>query len=132
MMTYLSNFIATGNPNSDNLPQWQEWSNSEDGAKVVLLDANDERALVEMSHEEVFARDVRIELGNQIAQWPLRKRLRYGIIPYMLPLAYMQLQPEQIVLDLGIHGELAWNTGYLLRLMVFSAMANGQINTRLP
>ena len=132
MMTYLSNFVLTGNPNGWDVPVWQEWSNISDGPKVVLLDADDNDAKVEMSYDEVFIQAERIALRNQIATWPLMKQIQYGLVPYMLPLIYMQLQPAQIDIDLGLFGMYTWNTGQLMRWLMVSAMASGMINAELP
>ncbi len=38
-MKYLANFARTGNPNSENLPLWFTWDNTEKKNKVILLDA---------------------------------------------------------------------------------------------
>lgn len=132
MMTYLANFAATGNPNGENLPLWEEWSNAEDGPKVALLEGNSERANIRMSYDELFIRDVRVELRNIIAEWPPVKRRRYGIVPYMLPMAYMHLLPEQFVMDLGIHGEYAWDANYMMRKILFWSMTSGMLDARMP
>ncbi len=132
MMTYLANFAATGNPNGENVPVWQEWSNDAGGPKVVLLDADDDQAAIEMTYEDIQIRDIRVELRKKIAQWPPMKRIKYGLAPYIQPMLFQQLQPEQIVIDLGILGNYEWNTGALLRKIIFSANANGMIDVELP
>lgn len=132
MITYLANFAATGNPNGENVPVWQRWSNDANGPKVVLLDADEDQATIEMSYEEIDIRDIKMELRNEIAQWPLMEQVQHGLTPYILPMAFYQLQPEQIVMDFGIFGEYPWNTGAFLRKMMFTAITSGNANTALP
>lgn len=132
MITYLANFVATGNPNGENLPQWQQWSNAQDGPKVVLLDADDDRAAVAMSYEELSVRGVRTEITNEIAEWPPTKRLKYGMVPYIQPLMFVQLQPEQIVIDRGIFGERVYDTGNLLRKIMTRLAVSGKLNVEIP
>ncbi len=128
MMAYLGNFARTGNPNGSGLPNWKEWSNSSNGPKVVMLDADEAQALVKMSHEELFISDVRAEMRDEIATWSYRNKLKYGLIPYVIPLMNMQLQPEQIVVDLGIFGEYTRDTGKLMRKLLFNALASGSLD----
>ncbi len=132
MMTYIANFAATGNPNGENVPVWQEWSNDDSGPKVVLLDADDDQATIEMSYEELDIQDIRAELRDKIAQWPPMKRMQYGIYPYIFPMVFQQLQPEQIVIDLGFFGEYPWNTGRLLRKIMYSDMAFNMMTAQQP
>lgn len=47
---YVKNFLWTGNPNDDSLPQWNNWT-SLDGQSQLILDADDEKAWAEMSDE---------------------------------------------------------------------------------
>ena len=56
VMSYTAEFLRTGNPgkgSSGDLPEWQEWSNDPGGAKCILLDADLEDTLIEMSTVEL-------------------------------------------------------------------------------
>ncbi len=132
MTTYLGNFARSGNPNGQGLPQWQQWSNASNGPKVVQLDADAEQAIVTMSNEELFIRDVRTEMRDEITTWSYKNKLAYGLVPYMLPMMSMQLQPEEIVMDLGLWGRYEWETGKLLRKMLFSMMTGGNLTGIMP
>jgi para-nitrobenzyl esterase len=50
MRAYLSNFARTGDPNSRSIrTKWQKWSNDSSGPKRLILDANNEAAVIAMS-----------------------------------------------------------------------------------
>jgi hypothetical protein len=132
MMTYLGNFARTGNPNGSGLPNWQEWSNASNGPKVMLLDASEEQALAKMSHEELFIKDVKAQLRDEIATWSYKNKLTYGLIPYVYPLMTLQLQPEQIVVDLGLFGEYTRNTGKWMRKFLFNVLSSGNFDIPTP
>ena len=50
--TYYKNFLHTGNPNGEGLPQWDNWT-SLDGTTQLIVDADDEKAWGEMSTEHI-------------------------------------------------------------------------------
>jgi para-nitrobenzyl esterase len=62
MMRYLANFAKTGNPNGCGLQVWKKWSNKEGKPKVIVFDADLDKALISMSNEEVTFADVSAEL----------------------------------------------------------------------
>lgn len=75
---------------------------------------------------------VRAELRVEIAEWPPMKRLKYGMMPYMQPMMFALLQPEQIVIDRGIFGERAYDTGNLLRKIMTNLVVSGKLNVEIP
>ena len=48
--SYYKNFLWTGNPNGNDLPQWNSWT-TPDGESQLIVDADDEHAWAEMSTE---------------------------------------------------------------------------------
>ncbi len=70
MMQYLANFAHRGNPNGCGLPVWQKWSNKEGKPKVIVFDADQNQALLEMSDEAVDMVAERAKLEEAIADWP--------------------------------------------------------------
>ncbi|GLX68175.1 carboxylesterase family protein [Paenibacillus glycanilyticus] len=55
---YLKNFMYTGNPNSKGLTEWKTWSNAKGAPKLMVLDANKEKAVVGMTKEYINESDV--------------------------------------------------------------------------
>ena len=53
MMAYTANLAHRGNPNGRDLPHWQPWSAEKGGPKVLKLDADEEKAQITMSDEEI-------------------------------------------------------------------------------
>jgi para-nitrobenzyl esterase len=52
MISYMGQFTRTGNPKGvDGFPEWTPWSNTEGKSKCILFDANDAKAIIEMSTE---------------------------------------------------------------------------------
>ena len=51
MMAYVAEFAYTGSPGDAGGVMWSPWSNTPGAMKRILLDANDEEALIEMSPE---------------------------------------------------------------------------------
>ena len=54
--TYLKNFVAKGDPNGDDLPEWNAWSAS--GQEVLNMDADLEDAKISMSSDKETAEDI--------------------------------------------------------------------------
>ena len=50
--TYYKNFMYTGDPNAEGLPQWDNWT-SLDGTTQLIVDADDEKAWGEMSTDHI-------------------------------------------------------------------------------
>lgn len=46
----LYHFIRTGNPNGEGVPDWKPWDNAEGGAKILCLDADEEKVKGRMSN----------------------------------------------------------------------------------
>ncbi|MGO0094607.1 carboxylesterase family protein [Streptococcus suis] len=54
--TYLKGFITNGTPEGEGLPQWEEWSAT--GSQVMKLDANLEKAKIELGEDSQTAEDI--------------------------------------------------------------------------
>src|SRR5699024_1641079 len=48
---YISNFLWNDDPNSEGLVKWEKWTNENDGPTQLLLDANKDEAIIQMSYE---------------------------------------------------------------------------------
>ncbi len=58
MMKYVANFHRTSDPNSDDLPLWEEWSTTEGGPKRILWGASESAPIISMGTEEYRSTDV--------------------------------------------------------------------------
>jgi para-nitrobenzyl esterase len=67
MMAYIANFIREGDPNAHHLPKWHKWTNTISGPKMILFDANLNKALLSMSSEEITIEGVTAELNAAIS-----------------------------------------------------------------
>jgi len=69
IMDYWSQFARTGNPNKEGtgLPQWLPWSNAEGAAKTLALDADQQKAIINMGN---------IELTNDMIEKALKAEPR--------------------------------------------------------
>ena len=67
MVSFLSQFARTGNPNgsNSNLPVWHPWSRFPGGPKRIVFDADLTRAKLRMSNEELSVAGVRCELDSE-------------------------------------------------------------------
>jgi len=67
MVSYLAQFMRTGNPNNalSELPEWEPWSNHVGGPKVLQLDANLEHAEIGMGTGELSIAGIRRALDNE-------------------------------------------------------------------
>jgi para-nitrobenzyl esterase len=67
MVSFLSQFARTGNPNSSNssVPVWQPWSRFPGGPKRIVFDGDLTRAKLRMSNEELSVAGVRFELDRE-------------------------------------------------------------------
>jgi len=63
---YISNFLWSGNPNSDGLVKWEAWKNANKGPSQFVFNADKDKAIVKMSYERVSYTDVLKEMeGDQ-------------------------------------------------------------------
>jgi para-nitrobenzyl esterase len=82
MMKYLANFARTGNPNGQDLAQWEPWSNEAGAPKAVLLDANSDETHIRMSNEEVSIDAEKYKLALEIKTWTVQEQAMYGWVPW--------------------------------------------------
>jgi len=90
MMKYVANFARSGNPNGRGLPVWRGWSNREGGPKVILFDADFDKAQLSMSDEEVSIVDEQGKLAAEIASWDPANQAAWGWVPWV----FQWQQPE--------------------------------------
>jgi len=71
MMTYLAQFVRTGDPNQggSDLPEWSQWSNTDEGPKALLFDVDENQALdIKMSTEELTAVGVMERMAQEVPE----------------------------------------------------------------
>lgn len=68
MMSYIKNFLYTGNPNGENLPQWGKWTSAKDKDKILIFDADNEKAIVTMSKEYLNKDDIVAEMESKLSE----------------------------------------------------------------
>ena len=75
MISYLAQFMRTGNPNNaiSGLPEWKAWSNHAGGPKAIRLDADLQQAQITMDTQELSVSAVRRALDTEPAE--LRKHV---------------------------------------------------------
>jgi para-nitrobenzyl esterase len=75
MMRYAAQFARTGDPNppGGSLPVWTPWSKAPNAAKSIVFDADEQRARIAMTSEELREAAVRAALATQPEE--LRKRV---------------------------------------------------------
>lgn len=59
---YISNFLWNGNPNSENLVEWKPWSSVNGSSTQLILDANKQKANIQMSNERIKYEEVLKEI----------------------------------------------------------------------
>ncbi len=71
MMTYLGNFVRTGNPGEAGGVQWEEWSNdlAEDAPKCMILDADLTSAQIGMDTEKVTLEGLQTDAEAEVEGW---------------------------------------------------------------
>ncbi len=78
VMSYAAQFLRTGNPGSGtsgDLPEWQAWSNESGDPKCILLDADPEVTLIEMSTVELTTEGILQQLEAE----PRREEIEAGM-----------------------------------------------------
>jgi para-nitrobenzyl esterase len=80
MMDYVDQFVRTGNPNGEDLPEWETWSNAENESKVIVLDANENEPEIIMITEEITAQRVEDTFWNSVAEL---EALQPGLSEYL-------------------------------------------------
>lgn len=51
MQKYVTNFLASGNPNGSSLANWGTWNNASGAQKIMIFDADSEKSTSGMSSE---------------------------------------------------------------------------------
>lgn len=62
---YLANFIRTGNPNGENLPDWPNWNRMPGGAKFIILDAGYRDLRLTIGKEEISVESVIVKVRSE-------------------------------------------------------------------
>jgi para-nitrobenzyl esterase len=83
MMKYLANFARTGDPNGNDLPAWETWSNVVQGPKAILFNADANQALLSMSTEEVLIPAEQAKLAYEISTWNPLQKAYYSWVPWV-------------------------------------------------
>lgn len=82
MQHYLGNFMRSGNPNGEGLPEWTGWTNNESEMNIMVLDANQTEAtsvmknirIDENSVWQAIESEVNSEVANQLLNSILKGR----------------------------------------------------------
>ena len=84
MMTYVAQFIHTGDPNKpgSGLPEWNPWSNEVDGPKCILFDVDGDVTNIKMTSAELTVEGVKTKL-NTLPE-PLRTKVKTALPPFIL------------------------------------------------
>lgn len=59
---YITNFLWNGNPNGEGLVEWKSWTAANEGPTQLLLNADKDKAIIEMSEEKIVYEDVLKEM----------------------------------------------------------------------
>jgi para-nitrobenzyl esterase len=65
MMSYIKNFMDTGNPNQGSLTKWEPWQKG-DHDKVMILDADVNQAITRMSKEYFDKAEIVAEMKKNL------------------------------------------------------------------
>lgn len=70
IMSYVSSFASTGNPNLENssLPNWEKWSNTPNEPKSIIFDADFNESKISMMNEEFKKENIYMEINN-LPEW---------------------------------------------------------------
>lgn len=68
MVTYVKNFLHTGDPNNKGLPQWEPWQNQKEAERVLVFDADHEQAIVRMSKQNFLREEIVQEMKNNLSK----------------------------------------------------------------
>lgn len=55
---YIANFLRTGNPNGEGLVKWEAWTNAHKGPSQLMLSADKDKAIINMSYDRVSYADI--------------------------------------------------------------------------
>ena len=68
--SYISNFLWTGDPNGEELVEWEKWTDAEEGPSQLILDADKDQAIITMSTERASYEEIldRMEADDSISE----------------------------------------------------------------
>jgi len=73
LRSYLQNFLHSGNPNSDTLPQWQQWSDNHEASDILSLNASLEEIIVHMD-PKLEPQDINYRMNNDERLQPEQRK----------------------------------------------------------
>lgn len=67
---YIKNFLYTGNPNGEGLISWDAWSNIDGAPKLMVFNADKEKAIIKMTNQSISEEEVfkAIDLDESISK----------------------------------------------------------------
>ena len=68
--SYISNFLWTGDPNGEGLVKWEAWTDAKEGPSQLILNADKEKAMIEMSTDRISYDEIldRMEEDTSISE----------------------------------------------------------------
>ena len=93
MVGYLQEFMAGDDPNREDLPSWDAWSNAEGAGKYLVLDAGFNDLQIAMRNEGV-SRDTALAMIEDIADPVLRERVRAALLAFPITCALLAEVPS--------------------------------------
>lgn len=68
--SYISNFLWTGDPNGEGLVKWEAWTDAKEGPAQLILNADKEKAMIEMSTDRISYDEIldRMEEDTSISE----------------------------------------------------------------
>jgi para-nitrobenzyl esterase len=94
MISYLQNFIRSGNPNGDHpYPDWQPWSNADGSGKYIILDADFNDLQISMAYEAV-SKQAALDALAAIPDNTLRNDVSDFLLDFTISCALFSTQPS--------------------------------------
>ncbi len=95
IMAYIAQFARTGDPNppKSRLPRWGKWTNGSDSPKMIVFDADFEKAKIGMSNAEMTVEGVTAEMKAAMQKYPRNYRSAAQIFQFSRPWNVTPTQP---------------------------------------